>query len=162
MNDEETPQHARGGAMYVPTDEQRRMVKVMSGFGIPQTDIANQLGVDAKTLRKHFREELDRGMTEANMRVAQSLYNMATTGGSVAAAIFWMKARAGWREKHEVVVIEAVPEYISPEEQDEIIARIKRGLAELERSPWTPAITIEPSDGSPPPDPPCSPPTNDR
>ena len=56
MSDEETPQHARGGAMYVPTDEQRRMVKVMSGFGIPQADIANQLGVDAKTLRKHFRE----------------------------------------------------------------------------------------------------------
>ena len=85
---------------HEPTDDQRRMVKVMSGFGIPHPDIANQIGVDAKTLRKHFREELDRGMTEANMRVAQSLFAMATTGGSVAAAIFWMKARAGWREKH--------------------------------------------------------------
>ena len=99
MSDEEH-QHARGGVMYTPTEEQRRMVKVMSGFGIPQPDIASQIGIDAKTLRKHFREELDRGMTEANMRVAQSLFSMATTGGSVAAAIFWMKARAGWREKH--------------------------------------------------------------
>jgi hypothetical protein len=27
-----------------------------------------------------------------------------TTGGSVAAAIFWMKARAGWREKHDLTV----------------------------------------------------------
>ena len=85
--------------MFVPTDEQRRMVKVMSGFGIPQPDVASQIGIDAKTLRKHFREELDRGMTEANMRVAQSLFTMATTGSNVAAAIFWMKARAGWREK---------------------------------------------------------------
>ena len=99
MSDEEH-QHARGGVMHTPTEEQRRMVKVMSGFGIPQPDIASQIGIDAKTLRKHFREELDRGMTEANMRVAQSLFSMATTGGSVAAAIFWMKARAGWREKH--------------------------------------------------------------
>jgi len=100
MSDEQPPDHPRGGVTYAPSDEQRRMVKVMSGFGIPQTDIANQIGVDAKTLRKHFRDELDRGMTEANMRVAQSLFAMATTGGSVAAAIFWMKARAGWREKH--------------------------------------------------------------
>ena len=100
MSDEEWPPHARGGAMFEPSDEQRRMVKVMSGFGIPQTDIASQVGIDTKTLRKHFREELDWGMTEANMRVAQSLFSMATTGGSVAAAIFWMKAHAGWREKH--------------------------------------------------------------
>lgn len=102
MNDDHGSEHARGGVMYAPTEEQRRLVKVMSGFGIPQPDIAAQIGIDAKTLRKHFREELDRGMTEANMRVAQSLFNMATTGGSVAAAIFWMKARSGWREKHEV------------------------------------------------------------
>jgi hypothetical protein len=102
MSDDIRHDHPRGGVAYQPTDEQRRMVKVMSGFGIPQPDIAAQIGIDAKTLRKHFREELDRGMTEANMRVAQSLFNMATTGGSVAAAIFWMKARSGWREKHEV------------------------------------------------------------
>jgi len=29
---------------------------------------------------------------------------MATTGKNVAAAIFWMKARAGWREKQAVEV----------------------------------------------------------
>jgi hypothetical protein len=34
--------------------------------------------------------------------VAQSLFNMATQGNNVAAAIFWMKARAGWREKHDL------------------------------------------------------------
>ena len=84
---------------YEPTPEQRRTVKTMAGFGIPHTDIAPFLGIDTKTLRKHFREELDRGMTEANAKVAQSLFQMATQGKNVAAAIFWMKARAGWREK---------------------------------------------------------------
>jgi hypothetical protein len=34
--------------------------------------------------------------------VAQSLFHMATQGKNVAAAIFWMKARAGWREKIEI------------------------------------------------------------
>ena len=140
MSDEEMPQHPRGGAMYVPTDEQRRMVKVMSGFGITQTDIANQLGVDAKTLRKHFRDELDRGMTEANMRVAQSLYNMATTGGSVAAAIFWMKARAGWREKHEIVLTE---EDLGAMSDEELNARLVRIYAKIAESEGPPTITMD-------------------
>jgi hypothetical protein len=74
----------------------------MSGFGVPQPDIAVHLGVDPKTLRKHFREELDRGSIEATTKVAQSLFNMATQGNNVAAAIFWMKARAGWREKNQI------------------------------------------------------------
>ena len=87
---------------FEPTAEQRRTVKTMAGFGVPQPDIATFLGIDPKTLRKHFREELDRGVTEANAKVAQSLFQMATQGKNVAAAIFWMKARGGWREKQEV------------------------------------------------------------
>ncbi|MBS0640903.1 MAG: hypothetical protein JSS43_13580 [Proteobacteria bacterium] len=82
-----------------PTDADRRLVRAMSGFGIPQGDIAAHLGIDPKSLRKHFRQDLDRGMTEANVKVAQSLFQMATEGKNVAAAIFWMKSRAGWREK---------------------------------------------------------------
>jgi hypothetical protein len=89
---------------YEPNDEQRRLVRAMAGFGVPQDDIATHLDIDPKTLRKHFRQELDRGTTEANVKVAQSLFQMATQGKNVAAAIFWMKARAGWREKHDVEV----------------------------------------------------------
>ena len=36
--------------------------------------------------------------------MAQSLFNRATSGKNVAAAIFWMKARAGWRGKNELHV----------------------------------------------------------
>ena len=71
----------------------------MAGFGVPQEDIATLLEIDAKTLRKHFRTELDRGTIEANAKVAQTLFTMATVDKNVAACIFWMKARAGWREK---------------------------------------------------------------
>jgi len=58
-------------------------------------------GIELKTLRKHFREELDRGSLEATAKVAQPLFQMATTGKNVA-AIFRMKARAVWREKSPV------------------------------------------------------------
>jgi len=87
---------------FEPTAEQRRTVKTMAGFGVPHEDIATFLGIDPKTLRKHFREELARGTVEANAKVAQSLFQMATQGKNVAAAIFWMKARAGWRERVEL------------------------------------------------------------
>ena len=85
---------------YEPTDEERRMVRALAGFGVPQDDIAGHIGIDPTTLRRRFRDDLDRGMTEANAKVAQSLFQMATQGKNVAAAIFWMKARGRWREVH--------------------------------------------------------------
>lgn len=84
---------------HSPTEEERRTVKALSGYGVPQEDIAIHMDMDAKTLRKHYRRELDRGTIEANAKVAQTLFTMATVDKNVAAAIFWMKARAGWREK---------------------------------------------------------------
>jgi hypothetical protein len=86
---------------HSPTDEARRQVEAMAGYGVPQEDIALVIGVDAKTLRLHYRAELDTGAIKANAQVAQTLFKQATTGNT-AAAIFWLKARAGWREKHEV------------------------------------------------------------
>jgi hypothetical protein len=72
----------------------------MAGYGVPEADIAGVIGIDPKTLRKHYRAELDHGHTKANARVAESLYRKATSDGpqSVTAAIFWLKTRAGWRE----------------------------------------------------------------
>jgi hypothetical protein len=70
----------------------------MTGFGLIQDEIARWLDIDDKTLRKHFRRELDTGAIEANTRVAASLYAMATKDKIPAAAIFWMKARAGWKD----------------------------------------------------------------
>jgi hypothetical protein len=84
---------------YQPTPEARRQVMTMTGFGIVQDDIARWLDIDKKTLRKHFRREIDTGAIEANTRVAASLYGMATKDKNVAAAIFWLKSRAGWKDQ---------------------------------------------------------------
>lgn len=125
------------GVAFQPTEENRRTVRAMSGYGVPHADIATMLRVDPKTLRKHFQDELERGSIEATAKVGQSLYRMATEGNSVAAAIFWMKARAGWREKQEVQVTAAIapnpPLTIStsdPVEAARIYRRIIDGHAE--------------------------------
>ena len=83
---------------FSPTVDQRRVVEAMTGFGTPEQDIAQSLRIAAKTLRKHFRQELDLGATKANATVAQSAFKMAISGQYPAMTMFWLKCRAGWRE----------------------------------------------------------------
>ena len=72
----------------------------MAAYGIPETDIATVIGIDPKTLRKHYRLELTTGSIKANTKIAESLYRKALGDGSqsVTAAIFWLKTRAHWKE----------------------------------------------------------------
>jgi hypothetical protein len=79
------------------TDAMRERVRRLAGVGVPQDDIAAILDCDAKTLRKHFRIELNRGVAEANAAAASYLFAKVKEG-NVTAQIFWMKTRAGWRE----------------------------------------------------------------
>ena len=85
-----------------PNDGTRRQVEAMAAYGIPEWDIARVLGIDPKTLRKHYAEELATGHVKANARVAETLFRKAVdpalTAPSVNAAIFWLETRAGWRE----------------------------------------------------------------
>ena len=86
---------------FRPSDEQRRSVKAMAGLGMRHQDIALVLEIAEKTLRKHFRVELARGAIEANAKVLQTLYTMATSGDNTAATIFYAKTRCGLREKSQ-------------------------------------------------------------
>jgi len=74
-------------------------VQYLAGLGVPQDDIAKIVGCAPKTLRKRFREELDRGVAEANAMVAGYLFNSAKQG-NVSAQIFWLKQEGvGRRER---------------------------------------------------------------
>ena len=86
---------------HKPTDAERQLVQLHSTIGTRQDVIASIVGIDAKTLRKHYREELDNASAKANATVGGALFNKAR-GGDTTAMIFWMKTRAGWREKQEI------------------------------------------------------------
>lgn len=88
--------------MHKFNKESAERVVDLAGCGVPQDDIAHELGITAKTLRKHYRRELNRAAIIANVAVAKSLFAQAV-GGNVTAAIFWLKTRAGWREKADLV-----------------------------------------------------------
>ncbi len=107
------PRDLGGRPCYEPTDEDKARVKALVGYGMRQEEIAKVVynpdtgrGISKQTLARYFRKELDEGAIVANAKVAQSLYNKAIGGGngSTVAAIFWLKARAGWTEtmQHEV------------------------------------------------------------
>jgi hypothetical protein len=90
-----------GRPPYRPSDEERKEVSLMNSVGIPQEQIALFLGIGAKTLRKRFRHELNTSAIVANTKVLTSLFEMATTGRNVSAAIFWAKTRCGFRTTGE-------------------------------------------------------------
>jgi hypothetical protein len=124
-----------GRRAHRPDAFHRRQVEAMAGYGVPEADISRVVGIDPKTLRKHYREELDTGHIKATAKVAESLFRKATGDGSqsVTAAIFWLKTRGGWREtpqSHEVAMRDVSK--LTDEELDRIIAG---HLAALGREP---------------------------
>ena len=83
--------------------QERLLVTFMAVAGVPHKHIAAALDTDDKTLRKHFKEELDDGAHKLNAQVVGALFKSAM-GGSVAAQIFWCKTRLGWRETDRLEV----------------------------------------------------------
>jgi len=83
---------------FFATDAMRERARSLAACGVPQEKIAEIIGCDAKTLRKHFRNELDRGMAEADAEIIGALFANAKKG-NVAAQIFWVKTRVHWRER---------------------------------------------------------------
>ena len=93
-----------------PTEEDGKMVRLMAAIGIDQEQIAARIGTKSpKTLRKHFRKELDSGAVDANMKVGHTFFKMATSGEHAAATIFWMKARLKWKDHGGFEPAAAVP-----------------------------------------------------
>ena len=105
---------------FISTEDRRRTVRAMAGFGMTQQDIATSLGLrSTKTLRKHFPKELGGGTVDAKARVAQTLYQMATSGKHPAATIFWTKVRLGWREiQSDESRSTAIPDFIVARDQE--------------------------------------------
>ena len=113
----------------------------LSGVGVPQDEIAKLIGCTAKTLRKHFRRDLDQGAAEANAVVAGYLFQAAKEG-NVTAMIFWLKTRARWSDRPNSGAADAaneVPAAETPESDLKIFENLKARMLR--------ATKKEPTDG---------------
>lgn len=88
---------------HEPTEAQKAEVRALASMGIPHDQISAYIGIDKKTLYKYYREILDRAKIQANMKMAQCLFQQAQNG-STPAAIFWLKVQAGWQDRQAVDV----------------------------------------------------------
>lgn len=88
---------AVGRPAHKPTEKDRDTAKRLSALGVPHEDIAKRLKISADTLVKYYGEELDEGRIDANAAIAGTLFAQAKKGNT-AAAIFWLKTRARWKE----------------------------------------------------------------
>ena len=90
----------RGKPKYEPTAADRATVQNLAALGATHADIAKCIGtngIDEKTLRKHFRRELDASLMEVKA-LAMSKVVAAIKRGEAWAVCFFLKCRAGWRE----------------------------------------------------------------
>ena len=79
---------------FKPTAEQRKLVKSLAAVGLRQEQICDMLRLRSpKTLRKHFRAELDNGLAEATAAITRTAYEMALSGRYPAMLLFWLKCQ---------------------------------------------------------------------
>src|SRR4051794_4660398 len=85
------------GAPFLPLDEHRRMVLIMSANGVAIYAIADAMGCSIPTLHKYFGDELTQGFDRVEAHMGAALVQCGLSG-SVSAQKFWLATRsAKWR-----------------------------------------------------------------
>ena len=79
---------------HEPSEDSRQKVYSLAAAGQRQHDIALVIGLSEKTLRLHYRDELDNGAADANAVVIGKLHELVRQGNTIA-AIFLTKCHGG-------------------------------------------------------------------
>ena len=116
-----------GRPKFEPTEQDRAAVKLLAAVGTPHESIAKKIGIRSpKTLRRHFRDELDLAAIEANANVGGALYNSAV-GGNTEAQKFWLTHRApGWGKSGHRDRFAPAPFVVALEEERQVEERTDR------------------------------------
>src|SRR5262249_8423904 len=97
-----------GRPPWIPPDVKK--VEQLASRGLTQQEIADALGIGLSTLYEkkvefeEFAEAINRGKAKGIEEIANSLYESATKAKNVAAQIFYLKARAKWRDNDEIQI----------------------------------------------------------
>ena len=118
------PKGSKAVNKFVPTEQQRHLVVMMSTNGVKHDDQARALNCGTRTLQKYFKDELSLGKMRATAHVSGALYRNAIEG-NVSAQIFWLKAQGGWREADRLEITGADgKELLTETEREQRLASI--------------------------------------
>lgn len=87
-----------GRPSHQPTDRDRQMVEVLSGFAIPLERIAQVIGVSRPTLQRHYQTEINVGAAKVEATLIGNLLAIAKgkNGTALKAIMFSLHCRFGW------------------------------------------------------------------
>ncbi len=126
------------GKTYEPTPADREAVLLLAGAGATEQRICQVVKCDPKTLRKHFRRELDTGKSQITTQAVSTLVKAMKGGGkgSVTAAIFWLKTRERWTERSELTGADGAPLGAPgfPQMRDALMAALEGQPAEVRQA----------------------------
>lgn len=81
-----------------PNNVDASQVEVLTGMGATREYIAHHLSLSIQELEQHYARSLRMGEEEANLRVAQAFFEMATSKEHPQMTLAWMKMRARWTD----------------------------------------------------------------
>jgi len=127
-----------GPKPHQPDDRLRGLVKWLRIAGYREDQVAEAMSVDAKTLRKHYRDELDHAKAQTDAMVTNSLVLNAVGGpqqdwrqANVSAAIWYSKTRMGWREPRQEIEHSGVVGVYAPEKLKDLSDEELNALASI-------------------------------
>ena len=109
------PRKPPGRPPHVPTEESRRFVgSLVTVLNVTHRQVAEVMRLAVGTLRKHYREELDKAKLEIDIAVSETFIAKCLGGtgaegdprdwrkADTTALIWYTKARMGWTDKTDV------------------------------------------------------------
>ena len=84
------------------SDQQREMIRMLSGQGLRDDQVALLVRIPMTTMLIHCREDLNIGKAEAHDKVTKTLFDMAVDKDHVNATMFYLKTQCGWRETSNI------------------------------------------------------------
>lgn len=137
------PPNPNGRPPHEPTEANRQLVKTLVVAGWNRDRIGVALDIDAETLRKYYRVELDHSKAIVDAMVTQSIIQMACGGPGAgnwekavpSMASFYAKCRMNWKDpKLEVNLSGAVGTYDMSKMSDDDLRRVTEILSRAEIS----------------------------
>ena len=112
----------QAGKKFKPSAKQRKAVAEFAVAGISHEKIADALDIDADTLEKHFRKELDDSLSLVIKKVAATLVQQAYMG-NLGAICFFLKCRGGqgWKENNSITLdgkVEIIKRVVGVDEKE--------------------------------------------
>jgi hypothetical protein len=91
----------RVGQVTHPNKTAQAVVALGAAMGMTIAQIAKRGGISIDTIYEHYRDELENGADAVNLAIVANIVTIAksaTHPKAITAAIYWTKARMGWRD----------------------------------------------------------------